>query len=311
MAKGRIAITEQNNGAVTWVNVTHPGARELAALEKRFGFLPNDLQECPPPLQRPKLVERPSYLFMVLLFPHYDRRSKRVRPIEIDFFITPDTIVTVHGNELPLVAERFALLAKSKRDRQKFLGARPAELLYNVLHELLKSCFPMLVHMANDVDDIEAQMSEVHNRDSIREIFRLKMNIVNFKKSMQPHKAVIRKLISSAPTYLPTDELISYFQNLIDHTKEIWDGLAVSEQTLDAIETSHLSLLNFRANDTIRVLTLAAAVVLPLTLVTTIFGMNTHFTPLIGTPYDFWIIIAGMVIVLLALLGYFKWKRWL
>ncbi|MDP3985796.1 MAG: magnesium transporter CorA family protein [bacterium] len=306
----KLAIAELKSNRVTWINVTHPGSRELAALKRRFHFLDMDLRECPPPFQRPKLVVRPDYLFMILLFPRFDRATKKIKPIEIDFFIGKNFLVSVHDNHHSSLTELWDSFGKTKGKRG-FLAKNPAELLYELLDTLLDSCFPMLVHLANEIDTVENHMSDVHNRDTIRKIFRLKTNIVNFKKCMQPHKSVIRKLIAAAPTFFPTKVLSTYFQHLVEHTKEIWDNLETSAETLDAIEDSHMSLLNFRANDIVRILTIFAVIVFPLTLIAAIFGMNTTDTPIVGNPLDFWIIIGLMSAGTLGMIIYFRWKKWL
>ncbi len=307
----RPAIQDLRGTHVTWVNVTKTSREELAALKRRFRFHDIDLRECLPPLQRPKLIERPSYLFMILLFPVFNRATREIRLAEIDFFIGKNFVVTVHEDELPVLSDTFKKLHADRAFRAALLDEDQARLLYELLDRLLDGCFPMLTHILNDIDDIEARMTEVRNRETIHEIFRIKTNLVNFKKAVQPHKMVIRKLIGAAPTFFPTEKLLAYFQNLVDHTNEIWDDLESHSDTLDAIEDTHISLLNFRASDTMRVLTIFAVIVFPLTLIATIFGMNTKNTPIVGNPLDFWIIVSLMTAGTLGMLTYFKWKRWL
>ncbi|MBI4280863.1 magnesium transporter CorA family protein [Candidatus Uhrbacteria bacterium] len=306
----KLALTEIKRPGFSWINVTKPGQTELGALGRRFDFLEVDLLDCAPPLQRPKLLAREKYLFLILLFPVFDHRTRKITPAEVDFFITKDLLVTIHNNSLaPLTAAAKA--ATKKLTKMEAEGKNPVGLLCHLLDALLESCFPMLTHLANDIDEIESRMTEVHHRKTIYEIFRLKTNIVNFEKSMQPHKATLRKLIELAPDYVPTDGLLPFFQKLVSHTKEIWDALETNLKTLNAIEDTHLSLLNFRANDIVRTLTIFAVIVFPLTLLAAVFGMNTRATPIIGHPFDFWIILGFMILGTLGMLGYFKWKKWL
>lgn len=304
------AIAELKGKKVSWVNVTKTGKEELATLKRRFGFFDFDLKDCPPPIQRPKLVERPGYFFMILLFPVYDRTTRKIRPVEVDFFIKRNLIVTVH-EKLPAMESIFAEATKNRGERDKLLGGSSAELLTKILDELLDTCFPMLLHIAHEVDAVEDHMTEVRERQTIGEIFRVKTNIVNFKRCIQPHKEVLRKLAKQAPDLLETKNLENLFARLVDHTKEIWDALESSADALTAIEDTHLSLLNFYTNDTIRVLTIFAVIVFPLSLVAGIFGMNTVNAPFIGGDYDFWVVMGLMAVGGLGMLAYFKWKKWL
>lgn len=307
----KLAMTEVKGAKVKWINVTKAGMGELAALKRRFKFHEIDLNECRPPLQRPKLAPRPSYLFMILLFPVFDRKTREIHPIEVDFFIGKNFLVTVHEGELPSLNEMVKKVQVESSRRAALLNVDQARLLYELLDALLDGCFPMLTHILNDIDVIESHMTEVRNRETIYEVFRIKTNLVNFKKAVQPHKIVMRRLIATAPKFFPTEKLVAYFQNLVDHANEIWDNLASHSDTLDAIEDTHLSLLNFRASDTMRVLTIFAVIVFPLTLLAAIFGMNTQNTPFIGHPFDFWIIIALMISGVCGMIAYFKLKGWL
>lgn len=306
----KLAVHEIKSSRMTWVNVTRPGQEELAALRRRFHFLDIDLKECPPPLQRPKLVDRPDYLFMILFFPLFDRETGTVRPAEVDFFIGKNFLVSVHANKLPLIEKTFTHLQNDRKKRASVLKRDPGALLYQLLDSLLDECFPMLVHLSRDIDRAESFMNNMHNPNTIRELFRIKTNIVNFKKCIQPHKHVIRKLTDAAPRFFSGAILTTYFSHLVDHTKEIWDSLQSFTETINAIEDGHVSMLNFRTNNIIRVLTLFAVIVFPLTLIASIFSMNTNDIPIVGRPYDFWIIIGLMLAGTLGMLTYFKLKKW-
>ncbi len=305
------AIIKLKGTKVSWVNVSQAREEELAALKKNYKFLDLDLKECPPPLQRPKLVERPNYLFLILVFPFFDRATRQIRLSEIDFFITRQTVVMVHDQRLEPLKKLFARAQKEKRLSAGLLNGSPTKLLYRLLDELLDSLFPILAHIGQDIDLVENKMTEVHDRRTIHEIFRIKSNLVGFKKSMQPHKTVIRKLIATISRFGEVSNLLTYFQNLVEHTKEIWDTLENYSSTLTAIEDTHLSLLTFRTNDIIRTLTIFAVIVFPLTLFAAIFGMNTIHTPIVGQEADFWIILGLMASSTGVMLAYFKSKRWL
>lgn len=304
-------IKEVKGTKVSWVHATRTSKEELLALKKRFRFDPLDLADCAPPLQRVKLVERSSYLFLILLFPVFDRKSRQVKPVEVDFFIGKNYLVTINQPEIEGVKKIFESAQKDRHLRMKLLGESPARLLYELLEEMTAECFPMLFHIERDIDSVEEKMTEIHHRATIHEIFRIKTNIINFKRSMQPHKAAARRLVALAPRFFKTERLISYFKHLVEHTKEIWDELESSSDTLDAIEDTHLSLLNFRANDIIKTLTIFAVIVFPLTLVAAIFGMNTINTPIVGHELDFWVIIAIMAASTAAMLAFFKYRRWI
>ncbi len=299
-------IQEFKNAKFSWINVTNNGGKEIAYLRDKFGFHDLDLKDCLPPLQRPKLVARPDYLFVILLFPVFDRKTRVLHASEVDFFITDKSLVTVNTNELAPLREIF-----SRCQNKKEKCANPADLLHEILHELLLSCFPMLVHISNDIDNVETKLRSEFEKGTITEILRIKTNIVNFRKAMQPHKQVIRSLVAEAPRFFPTQKMKIYFENLVSNTKEIWDLLDNYKDTIDALHETNASLIDFRINEIMKTLTIFSVIVFPLTLLAAIFSMNAPGMPFASHPFGFWIILGIMMLGALGLLWFFEKKKWL
>jgi magnesium transporter len=300
--------TEIKCGKHRWVDVSDTESSTLAALHKQFSFLKLDLEDCTPPLERAKFVIRENYIFLILLFPVYNTKTGSAHVRELDLFIGKDFLVTVHAQALPPIT---ALLAKLKKqgeadDTPNSCG----ELLYQVLDGLLDACFPMLSDLTNKIDEIEDRMEDTHNGKTINDIFKIKTSIVNFKKALWPQKSILRKLLKQVPKFVTDKTLPDYLEHLVGHTKEIWDDLERNAHTIKAIEDTHVSLLNFRTNNIMRMLTIFAVIVFPLTLFAAIFGMNTVTTPIIGHPQDFWIILGLMFAGTLLMILLFKKKKW-
>jgi magnesium transporter len=298
---------------LTWVNITHAGKKEIDYLAQNFKFHSLDLEDSYASryAQRPKINEHSNYLFLILLFPFYSRKRREIVAGEIDFFITPDHLITVHNEELIPLINFFNLCKINGKEKDKYLGQTPAKLLYEILNRLLLDCFPMLDHISLDIGNIEKKIFAGFERQMVKEILVIKRNIVNFRKTMQAHKDTIKKIIRVDSQYFLHEHLIIYYKDLIDHTKNIWDILENQKETIDALEDTNSSLVSFKLNDIMRILTIFSVIVFPLTLFANIFGMNTISTPIIGNRFDFWIIISTMLIASTGMLIYFRRKRWL
>lgn len=302
------AIKEFKTQKFSWTHVSWNGEKEIDHLRKKFKFFDEmDLKDCLPPLQRPKLVSHLDYLFMILLFPVFDRKTRVIHASEVDFFITPRSLVTVNTGDLPALKEIFG-----KCGEKKINCGDPTSLLYEILHQLLLSCFPMLVHISTDIDTVETKLRSEFEKGTITEILRIKTNIVNFRKAMQPHKQVIRALIAEERKSFPTKKLKTYFENLVNYTKEIWDLLDNYKDTIDALHETNVSLIDFRINEIMKTLTIFSVIVFPLTLLAAIFGMNTlGGMPFVGHEHGFWIILGLMFCGAIGLLYFFEKKKWL
>lgn len=289
------------------MNENRPAAMEQ--LRKKYGYHAPDLDEVLPPLQRPKVVARDGYIFMILHYPLYDPKTRDVYTTEVDFFITENRLVTVNVDNYAPLKNLFEKCLRSE-DQRVCMHGDITHLLHTLLNAMTTDVFAMLVRINNDLDAIEIRMFEEYERNLIQELLRTKTNIVDIRKAMQPHQAIIRNLIRVAPRYFPIYHLQEYFDDLEDNAREIWETLAVQKETADALHETNQSLIDFRINEIIKTLTIFSVIVFPLTLMAAIFGMNVEM-PLVHHPYGFWIIIGLMLLGTSGMLAVFKKKRWL
>jgi magnesium transporter len=298
---------------LNWITIDKPTTKQINWIRQNFKFRKDDLDECTPILQRPKINIREDYLFMVLQFPYYDRQTAEIKSSEVDFFITKNTLITFHSGNLEPILEIERLIEKDDEFKKQTM-VDSSKLLYEILNRLLHYCFTILNHVNSDIEKIESQIFNVKEKklEIIREILRIKRNIVNIRKIMQAHKSIISKLIKNYEQIYLTNHLHKYFNHLVNHTKDIWDFLENYKDTIDALHETHESLLSHSLNDIIKTLTIFSVIVFPLTLLAAIFGMNTmNSMPFINSPYDFWWVVIIMFVGVIGMLIFFKNKKWM
>ena len=143
----------------------------------------------------------------------------------------------------------------------------------------------------------------------VRDLSNAKQEIINFRKVIRPQRAVLRDLERTKQRYLP-DDLDIYFDDINDASERIWDLLENYKEVVEALESTNETVLSHRVNEVLRVLTAFSVVVLPLTLLASIFGMNVDF-PFADNVGAFWTIVVGMIGLLVGMLGFFRWRGWL
>jgi magnesium transporter len=178
-----------------------------------------------------------------------------------------------------------------------------------VLDDLFDYCFPILDKIGHKLDTVEDQMFEGRAEDVVRDLSNVKQEIISYRKIIKPERATLRLLERRVERFLP-EELDLYFDDVVDAAERIWDLLDNYKEVVEALEDTNESVISHRQNDVLRVLTVFSAILLPLTLIASIFGMNVDF-PGFGTAEAFWVIAGVMVGVLASLLGFFRYKRWL
>lgn len=297
---------------LTWHNLIKPAARDLEYLSRNFNFHPLDLEASRKDRhsQRPQISEYEKYIFLILLFPIYRRRQRDIKPAEIDFFLGKNYLITIHNNELEPLKKMFNLNRDDLTAREKFIKNSSSELLYDILNKLFLYCFPMLDHISLDIANIENNIWQGKEKAMTKEILIIQRNIINFRKIMQAHKNVMKKIVAGRNP-LVADNIKKYFSSIVEQSKDIWDILENQKDTIYALHHTNESLISFKLNDIMKTLTIFSVIVFPLTLLAALFGMNTINMPLITHPYGFWIIISIMAGGVFLMFAYFKHKKWI
>ena len=300
---------------LNWLNIINASEKEISFLQKKFKFDQLDLNDSfsHAHAQRPKLNIRPDYLFLVLLFPVYNRKTREITPAEIDIFLIKNQLITIHYNQLLPLRDIFESCQQIAKIRHKHLSQGSLMALYEILDRLYVSLFPMLDHISLDINNIEKNIFAGQERQMVYETLIVKRNIVYFRKIMQAHKNILKKFVNKKLflTNNNSDKTNRYFDDLLDHTKNIWDILENYQQTIDGLEDTNTSLVSFKLNDIMRTLTIFSVIVFPLTLMAAIFGMNVNHMPIAGSNLDFWKIISIMAGASLCMFAYFKHKKWI
>lgn len=306
-------IQEIGNTSFTWVHAIAPNEKQIREIGTRFNLHPLDVQDILPPLQRPKLEDRSHYLFLILLFPFYNRTTGKIFPIEVDIAVGKDFLLTVSSAPLFALNQLFNEHnpSKKKKTLAQALPDSPSVLLYKALSTLEHYCYPMITHISNDIDAIEANIFEVKKAENINEVLRIKTNIVNFRKAMNRHTRVIKQFIEKAERLFPVEELALYFNDLVEHTEDIWGMLENFSDTIDAIHESHVSLLNLRSNQIMQRFTLFTSIIFSLTLVATVLATRAPGTPFIDWPFGFWWLTVLMGVLGGIMLVFYKLRKWM
>jgi magnesium transporter len=292
---------------LTWVHLDSPTPEEAMALAERFGWHPLDVEDVLSKRQRPKVDEYDDYRFIVLHFPVYDKAVQRLNAGELDAFLGPDYLVTLPKVELLPVTRLFQRCVDDPELRESLFGKGSGYLLYHVLDDLFDYCFPILDKIGHKLDTIEDDIDEGRFEEIVRDISRVKQEIISYRKIIKPQRPTLRLLERHVERFLPED-LELYFDDLVDASERIWDLLDNYKEVVEALEATNEAALSHRQNDVLRVLTVFSVLLLPLTLLASIFGMNVDF-PGFGTAEAFWLIIAAMVVIFGSVLAFFRWRR--
>jgi magnesium transporter len=307
----KLHVEEIAGEGLRWIKIERPSQLEYGWLEEHFDFHTLDLEDVLSRNQRPKIDEYPDYLFIVLHFPVFDRQVKRLGAGELDIFVGPDYLVTIPNTPLQPVSYLFERCRQKEELREQIFSRGSGYLLYRIVDDAFDYCFPMLRKIGNKLDALEDEIFEGRGEEVVRDISNVKQEIINFRKVIRPQRTVLRDLENLKGRFLAPDiDLEIYFDDIVDAHERIWDMLENYKEVVEALEDTNESVISHRVNDILRVLTAFSVIILPLTLIASLWGMNVG-VPGEGDTEDFYAIVGAMAVLLVGMLTYFRRRGWL
>ena len=304
-------VEQIDSVGLRWINIERPGALERTWLEEHFDFHALDLEDVLSRNQRPKIDVYDDYLFIVLHLPVFDRAAGRLGTGELDLFVGPDYVVTLPNQPLQPVEYLFERCRAKEELREQLFSRGSGYLLYRLVDDSFDYCFPMLRKIGNKLDALEDDIFEGAADEVVRDISNVKQEIINFRKVIRPQRPVLRDLEKVKQRYLASDfDLEIYFDDIVDAHERIWDMLENYKEVAEALEETNESVISHRLNDILRVLTSISVVILPLTLIASIMGMNS-WVPGEHNEAGFFVVLGVMAMILVGLVAYFRKRGWL
>ena len=296
-------------GPITWVDILHPGDAEIEWLRRNYNFHPLHLEDTLSKIQRPKIDDADDYTFIVMHFPVYSKLVRLTTPSEVDIFVGANFLITAHSGALRPLMRFFKQCQEDPTTRAEAMGRSTGYLLYLIIDKLVDYCFPILNKIDTNIEQVEDEIFEEKVRQTVLQISIIRRDVIAFRRIVKPLIPVIASLERKSRPFL-NEEMDEYFGSISDHLSKIWDTLEDYKEVIEGLSDTINSLTSNRINEIIKVLTIISVILLPLTLISGIYGMNIPL-PASGHPLAFEIVISFMVFVIVVMLGFFKWKKWI
>ncbi|MFO7928562.1 MAG: magnesium/cobalt transporter CorA [Candidatus Humimicrobiaceae bacterium] len=294
-----------NHQYMIWIDIEDPSRENMQFLLDYFKFHPLDIEDCLSVIERPKLDEYDEYMFLVMHIPFFIKQTRKLVPFTVNIFIGKNFLVTVHQGVCKPIQNTWNNITEN----QSRVAAGSGYLLHRIIDSLIDYSFPILNKIYRNIQNVEDEIFKKASNKNVRDILRIRTNILTFRNIVFPQRKILKTFEIKDMEFL-IGELEVYFSDLVDHIEKIWDTLGNYKELIEGIHEAHQSLLSNKINDIMRILTIFSVIVLPLTFITGIYGMNIGL-PISGYPYAFVIIMVFMFFIAIGMLTYFKYKDWL
>lgn len=316
MTTSQVGKEEQLNlesltwGNLTWVNIEGPTEQETAYLAQNYHFHPLDLDDCLSRIQRPKIDEYKDYLFLVFHFPVFNKEARVTTPSQLSVFIGENYLITLHKGELKPLVKLFRECQIDEESQQEYFSQGSGYLLYRLVDRLVDYCLPILNKIGGSIEDVEDSIFSDRMRGAVKEISVLRRDIISFRRIIWPMRAVIGSLEPKIRRFTTMDMAV-YFGDIVDHVDKIWDGLDEYKEVIEGLNDTYDSLATNRTNEVMRILTVIATILLPITVVASIFGMNIPLGPFSDSPYSALYVSLICLVIIGGMLYFFRRQRWI
>lgn len=304
-------ITRHTRGTVTWIDMESPEPEELSAVVNEFGIDPRIEEEIRLPTPYPLYMAFPKYLYLVLHFPTA-AASGGTREQEVDFIIGKKFMITVRYDVIDSIHNLHKVFEAEELLGLPMNQAHADTLFERVFRRLYAAIRHEVEHASRRLERIENDVFTGHERETVHEISEAGRVLLRFQTTLKRHGEPLAELLDGLcmPRFFGPK-----FRVHADHIEAERKHVAtlVSSYRDVAIELrdTNDSLLSATQNEVMKTLTVISFTVLPLTLLASIFGMNTDDMPIVGRPGDFWIIIGLMLICSFIVAMFVSRRRWL
>lgn len=306
--KSELSIETVHHGKLTWVNIAQPTPADIDYLRANYQFHPLDLDDCLSKIQRPKIDEYDDYLFIVLHFPVYNKQARVTTSSEVDIFIGEGYVITLHAGDLRPLNRLFKDCVKVERTREEIMGRSSGFLLYQIIDRLVDYCFPILNKIEANIEEIEDNIFSEVAQETVKELSIIRRDIISFRRIIKPQIPIMASLEHRERVFLQ-EELDVYWGNISDHVNKIMDILEDHREVVDGLSYTNDSLVSHRTNEAIKVLTIISTIMLPLAVISGIYGMNISVLPLANSQHSFTVTMAMMVGTVGLMLGFFRYRH--
>ncbi|MEE8419130.1 MAG: magnesium/cobalt transporter CorA [Dehalococcoidales bacterium] len=297
-------------GDLTWINIQPPGEAEIKYLAENYPFHTLDLDDCLSRIQRPKIDEYPDYLFFVFHFPVFNAEARVTKRSQVSVFIGDKYLITLHDGDLKPLVKLFKEHQLDEESRRQDFTYGSGYLLYNIVDRLVDYCLPILSKIGDNIEKVEENIFSSAMPNAIKEISILRRDVISFRRIIWPMRGVLGRLEAVLRNFTETD-LSVYFGDMVDHVDRIWDGLDEYKEIIEGLNDTHDSVATNRTNQVIRMLTIIATILLPITVVASIFGMNIPLGPFGNSPYSPLFVLLICLAIVASMLVFFRRQHWL
>ncbi|BCV20195.1 magnesium transport protein CorA [Moorella sp. Hama-1] len=285
-----------------WLDLNRPTPEELELLTSLWHFHPLAVDDCRHPHYRPGMAQYEDYAFLTLRCVQSHQRSLTGA---LNVFLGPGFIVTVHHEELEFVNQ---LWQQYRQDPQLFQKGADF-VLYSLLEPLTETFFTFFDRTEGKIEYLEEEVFRRPTRQILNQVFTMRRQAIKLRKILGAQRDIIN-LLAYPEFKLVKEENRVFFLDIYNEMLRLIDQVETFHDLASSTVEIYLSLTSNRLNEIMKVLTVITTIMMPLTLIAGIYGMNFHYMPELEWRYGYFVVLGVMALLAGVMLFFFRRKGW-
>lgn len=299
-------LSHVKSNMTKWIDIEGIHKTELIeSIGKHYNIHPLTLEDIVHIDQRPKFEEYDNYALGIMKMISFD---KEIHAEQLSLILLDNTVLSFQepqgGDAFDVIRTRL----RQAKGRVRKLGAD--YLFYALIDAVVDSYFNIIEKIGDAVEDIEEEIMNNENKNSLIKLYELKRELIFLRKQVWPMRDMISNMIRSESEMFTKNTQI-FLRDLLDHSTRIIDTVETYRDLLSGIMDVYLSNTSNRMNEVMKVLTIMSSIFIPVTFIAGVYGMNFDVMPELRSPYGYMIVWLFMLSIMIGMIIYFKRKKWM
>lgn len=284
-----------------WIDYEMPTAEQIDAVAQQYNFHPLTVEDVKTFDQRAKVLPFDDYLFVSLHV--LERVNGEIVDHELEAFLGSDYLITFHREPIGCLRD----VEKRVSEGGVEVKHGPDYLLYLIVDRTVDDLFPILDNIDDEIDVLEDETINNATPETLQRIFAYKQELIKMRRIIAPMRDLMNSLASTRYGMVDSKTAL-YFRDVYDHLSRLYEIVETERDLLGSALDTYLSVVSNRLNETMKKLTIISVIFLPISFIVGFGGMNFEHLPFDSAIF-FWLIMASLFIVPVAMLLYFRYKR--
>jgi len=295
---------------LTWIDAEMPTKEEISELMTKYNLDPEVAEDLHSPTPHPRIDLYKDSIFLILYFPALKHSHTKESNQEIDFVLGKNFIITVRYDTVDALHKFSKIFEVNSILEKENFGNHAGFIFFHMLTKIYRSLAHELEYIHDRLTEIEQKIFSGREHEVVINLSRVSKDLITFKEALGSHQEILeifdfaaKKFYGESYGYL-SEAIIKEYHKLLNAAKNVKEFLVELRETND-------SLLNTKQNESMKIFTLLALFTFPLSLIVALLDMDTKYRPIIGSEYDFIVVLVILIVVVAGMFAFFKYKKWI